>query len=83
MIYVFEGGSVVFDGTTLTEEQKAKAVAVEILPVPQTPAGHYAQIKANLETQEVFYEYVEDSEITKLQQLLDDATQLLLESEVL
>ncbi len=26
MIYVFEGGSVVYDGDTITEEQKAEAV---------------------------------------------------------
>ena len=26
MIYVFEGGNVVYDGDTITEEQKAQAV---------------------------------------------------------
>lgn len=83
MIYVFEGGSIVYDGTTLTEAQKSKAVVVEVLPKPNTPSGHYAQIRANLQTQEVYYEYIEDSEITKLQKLLDDAIDLLLESEVL
>jgi len=37
MIYVFEGGSIVYDGDTITEEQKAQGVAVESLPEPQTP----------------------------------------------
>lgn len=83
MIYVFEQGSIVYDGSTITEEQKAKAVQVEALPEPNTPKGHYAQIRANLQTQEVFYEYKEDAEVGKLQKLLDDAIDLLLESEVL
>ena len=83
MIYVFEGGSIVYDGTTITEEQKAQAVAVEELPTPEIPQGHYAQIRANLQTQEVYYEYLEDTEIVKLNKLLDDALALLLESEVL
>lgn len=83
MIYVFEKGNIVYDGSTITEERKAKAVAVESLPVPNTPSGHYAQIRANLDTQEVYYEYIEDAEAVKLQKLLDDAIDLLLESEVL
>ena len=29
MIYVFEGGSIVYDGSTISDEQKTKAVAVE------------------------------------------------------
>ena len=83
MIYVFEQGNIVYDCSVITEEQKSRAVAVESLPEPQTPQGHYAQIRANLETQEVYYEYKEDAEITKLQKLLDDALELLIESEVL
>jgi hypothetical protein len=50
MIYVFEGGSIVYDGDTITEEQKAQAVAVESLPEPQTPEGKYAQIRADKAT---------------------------------
>ena len=32
MSCVFKGGSIVFDGTTLTEEEKAQAVAVKSIP---------------------------------------------------
>ena len=41
MIYVFPKGNVVYDGNTLTEAQKEKAVVVESLPEPQTPEGKY------------------------------------------
>ena len=34
MIYVFEGGNIVYDGSTISNGQKAQAVAVEQLPEP-------------------------------------------------
>ena len=83
MIYVFEQGNVVYDGSTLTAEQKAQAVAVEVLPESQTPSGHFAVLKADVTAGTVYYEYKEDAEVVKLQKLLDDATALLMESEVL
>jgi len=81
MIYVFKGGSVVYDGSTLTEEQKAEAVAVESLPEPQTPEGKYAQIRADKATETVYYEYIDlpkDPEIEQLKQVVADLTELVL-----
>ena len=83
MIYVFEQGNVVYDGSTISDEQKAKAVAVESLPIPETPSGMYAVLKADLATNTVYHEYKEDAEVVKLQKLLDDATDLLMEGGVL
>ena len=59
MIYVFEEGSVVYDETTITNAQKQNAVAVESLPIPEVIVGKKANVKSNLATQEVFYEYVD------------------------
>ena len=62
MIYVFEGGSIVYDGSTITEEQKNNAVAVEVLPVAEEREGFCSQIRANLETQELYFDYIEQVE---------------------
>ena len=59
MIYVFEGGSVVYDGSTISEEQKTKAVVVESLPVAQVMEGKVAVLRANKTTETVYYEYVD------------------------
>lgn len=58
MIYVFAGGSIVYDGNTIDAETKAKAVTVESLPAPENRPGYYAQIRANLETQTLYYDYL-------------------------
>ena len=81
MIYVFKGGSVVYDGDTITEEQKAQAVAVESLPEPQTPEGKYAQIRADKATETVYYEYKDipkDPEVEQLKQVVADLTEFVL-----
>ena len=57
MIYVGEQGNTIYGGSTITEEQKNRMVAVEALPEPEDIEGKVAQIKANLETQEVYYVY--------------------------
>lgn len=66
MIYIFENSantaSIVFDGTTLTEEQKTKAVIIDQLPEPQPPAGKMAVLKVKKATGEVWYEYVDKPE---------------------
>ena len=75
MIYVFEGGSIVYDGNTISEEQKAQAVAVESLPKPDTPEGKYAQIRADKATETVYYEYIDlpkDPEVEQLKQVVAD-----------
>ena len=81
MIYVFEGGSIVYDGNTISEEQKAQAVAVESLPEPQTPEGKYAQIRADKATETVYYEYIDlpkDPEVKQLKQVVADLTEFVL-----
>ncbi len=81
MIYVFEGGSVVYDGDTITDNQKAQAVAVESLPKPQTPEGKYAQIRANKAAETVYYEYIDlpkDPEVEQLKQVVADLAEVVL-----
>jgi hypothetical protein len=81
MIYVFEGGNVVYDGDTITEEQKAQAVAVESLPKPDTPEGKYAQIRADKTAGTVYYEYIDlpkDPEVKQLKQVVADLTEFVL-----
>lgn len=81
MIYVFEGGSIVYDGNTITEEQKTRAVAVETLPTPKTLEGKYAVIRSNVATGEVWYEYVDkpkDPEVEELKQLVADLAEIVL-----
>jgi hypothetical protein len=82
MIYVFEGGSVVYDGSTISEEQKARAVVVEALPEPQTPEGKYPVLRANKATETVYYEYKDippQPEIEELKTRLRESEQAILE----
>jgi hypothetical protein len=58
-MWVFEGGSIVYDEHTISSAEKALAVEVESLPEPEVREGYYAQIRANLETQELYYDYLE------------------------
>ena len=57
MIYVFPCGAVVYDATTISEEEKSQAVAVEELPVPEAIEGKYAQIRADKENERLDFEY--------------------------
>jgi hypothetical protein len=63
MFYVFENGdnnaSVVYDETTLTDEEKAKGTAIAELPIAETPEGKQAVLKCRKATEEVWYEYVD------------------------
>ena len=84
MIYVFEGGNVVYDGDTITEEQKSQAVGVEALPVPEKMGrrqGKYAQIRADKSAETVYYEYIdmpEAPEVEQLKQVVADLTEYVL-----
>lgn len=81
MIYVFEGGSIVYDSSTISNEQRNQAVAVESLPEPEEIDDKIAVLKANKATNEVYYEYVDkpkDSEIEQLKQVVADLTELVL-----
>ena len=63
MFYVFENpdnlASIVYDETTLTNGQKANGVAIESLPIAETPEGKQAVLKCRKSTGEVWYEYVD------------------------
>ena len=63
MIYVFENdnnnASIVYDETTLTEEQKVKGIAIAELPIEEVPKGKQAVLKCKKSTGEVWYEYVD------------------------
>lgn len=83
MIYVFpsnDGASIVYDETTLTEEYKLKGIPLEQLPdiVPQE--GKKPILKANKETGEVWWEYIDivtprekelEQRIAELEQIID------------
>ena len=58
MIYVFEAGSIVYDESVLSKEDKERAVGVEALPVQETPVGKTAVIKADKKTNKVWWEYI-------------------------
>ena len=88
MIYLFENpnqnASLIYDELTLTQEQKEKGIAIEQLPeMLEKKEGYMIVLKCRKETDEVWYEYVEDEEAIKLKKLLDDALELLMESEVI
>ena len=57
-MWVFEGGSIVYAGDSIDDETKARAVEVVTLPEPEVREGYYSQIRANLETQELYYDYL-------------------------
>ncbi len=81
MIYVFEGGNIVYDGSTISNEEKNKAVAVEKLPIAEVIEGKIAVLKANMETNEVYFEYIDkpvDPEIEQLKKIVADLTELVL-----
>ena len=81
MIYVFTQGNIVYDDSTISDAQKAQAVAVESLPEPQTPEGKYAVIRADKATETVYYEYKDipkDPEVEQLKQVIADLTEFVL-----
>lgn len=61
MIYVFENPnnstSIVYDESTLTQEQKTKGIAIEDLPIKENILGKVAILKCRKSTNEVWYEY--------------------------
>jgi len=75
MIYLFENdnnnASVVYDETTLTNDQKANGIAIESLPIAETPEGKQAILKCRKSTGEVWYEYV-DIPVDNIEQRIAD-----------
>ncbi len=69
MIYVFEGGSIVYDESVLTEADKARAVAVETLPEQEVIPGKIAVIKADKATETVWWEYVDSPAAVEFREL--------------
>ena len=69
MIYVFDSGSIVYDESVLTKEDKERAVAVEVLPAQETPIGKIAIIRADKKTNEVWWEYIDSPQAIELQEI--------------
>jgi hypothetical protein len=67
MIYIFGEGrdlSVIYDGSTLTEEQKQGGFAVEALPPKETPEGYREiLIKEGTTLRWEYEEIIEEEEI--------------------
>ncbi len=78
MFYVFENpdnlASIVYDETTLTNSQKANGIAIESLPIAETPEGKQAVLKCRKSTGEVWYEYedIQQTQEELLQQRITD-----------
>lgn len=86
MIYVFEGGSIVYDESVLSEADKAKAVAIEELPVLDAPIGKAGIIKADKKTDTVWWEYVDtpqSAEFTALEAEIQGLQQAMAELAIL
>lgn len=62
-MYLFENpnndASVVYDETTLTNEEKSRGIQISELPVPEVPNGKMPILKCRKETGQVWYEYVD------------------------
>lgn len=60
-MYLFENdnnnASVVFDETTLAEQEKARGITLEALPIAEEIEGKEAVLKCRKSTDEVWYEY--------------------------
>ena len=78
MIYVFEDGAVVYDGNTISEEEKQEAVAIEVLPEPEKIEGKIAVLRANKAENRVYYEYMDEP---KLEPTLEDIKRKQVELE--
>lgn len=84
MIYLFHDGTIVYDESILTEEEKQSAWAVENLPKAEEVAGKYSLMKFDVVKKEIWYEYY-DLPITpeqRIQQLETELGNVLLESAV-
>jgi hypothetical protein len=79
------GASIVYREDTLTDEQKAKGIRVDSLPVPEHREGKVPVLNGNLETGQVFYEYKDKPEEVKdpVEVRLERLENLLVEKEVL
>ena len=80
----FECGAIVYDESTITEEQKNKAIGIEKPHVAESKTGKMAILKANKQKNRVYYEYVEkpkQPELEELKNLVADLTELVLGGE--
>lgn len=67
MIYIFENpdnnASIIYDDTTLTEEEKRQGIAIDQLPEKDNLEGKQAILKCKKSTNEVWYEYIDIVEV--------------------
>lgn len=81
---VFECGSIVYDDSNLSAYDKSISIEVDVLPTHADIPGKYAQIKADLKTGTLYYDYYdlpkEEIDVlkdTKFAHLLNNAEQAL------
>lgn len=72
MIYIYQNAnciSIVYEESSLTEQEKMKGIALEQLPDPEVKEGKIAVLKIDKEKNKVWYEYVEDTKIKEIAKL--------------
>lgn len=81
MIYLFSDGSIVYDESILTNEQKATGWAVNSLPEPEERDGFYSILKFDVDKKEIWYEYepIPPTPEEQIKQLKDDLDNAILE----
>lgn len=62
MIYIFEGGGIVFDGDTLTAKEKKEAVfTVKTLPIePEKVEGKITVLQIDYKGKKLFYDHMDE-----------------------
>jgi len=81
MIYIFKNGSIVYDEATITDEQKENAIAVNELPIAEERDGMYAQIRADIEKGELYFDYFEIIEEVIEEEIIESVPNLPTEME--
>lgn len=87
MIYIFkneETTSIIYDGTTLTEEQRKRAIQVEKLPLKEEKEGKVAVLKIEEDTNALWWDYDDiiiekDTEIEAVKENIQGLQQALAE----
>ncbi len=82
MIYIFEDGNVVYDGSTISEKQKADAIVVTERPIEEIIKGKYSILKWDVEAQTAWYEY-EDIPLTEIEEVKEDLNNAIMELTML
>jgi beta-xylosidase len=86
MIYVFENpnndASIVYDESTLTEQEKLQGFAVQDLPLPKEIEGMRTVLKCKKETQEVWYDYAKTDDVIVKDAIDEYTMELIIEGVI-